>query len=142
MERPVGTLVGAVLAALCAFAAAFQAPIALHRAAAVPEAMHPFARTAPRLLRRGCVRMQQDAAAATLKMHAFEAWMWARNVKAEHVSHAMFAAGGGQQRGVVANKDLAEGETICEIPRAAALCLIRGDKAYMLKSTLDGDFLL
>ena len=142
MDRPVGTLVGAVLAALCAHAAAFQGPIALRRAAAVPEAMHPFARTASRLLRRGCVCMQQDAVAATLEMHAFEAWMRARNVKAEHISHAMFAAGSGQQRGVVANKDLAEGETICEIPRAAALCLIRGDKAHMLKSSLYSDFLL
>ena len=40
MERPVGTLVGALLAALCAHAAAFQGPISLRRAAAVPESMH------------------------------------------------------------------------------------------------------
>ena len=63
-----------------------------------------------------------------LNLDSFHAWMNERKIRAEHVSHAVFSVKGSEQRGVVAEKTLAAGDTIAEVPRDSALCLLRGEK--------------
>ena len=71
----------------------------------------------------------EGAALHKLEMQKFDDWMRARSISAVDVAHATFAIGGGQQRGVVAERDLVDGEAIIEVPRDSALCLLRGEKA-------------
>jgi len=53
----------------------------------------------------GAQGMGEVAAARRLEMPAFEAWKQANKIKSPYVSHAMFAIGNSEQRGVVAGMD-------------------------------------
>jgi len=53
----------------------------------------------------GAQGMGEVASARRLEMPAFEAWKQANKIKSPYVSHAMFAIGNSEQRGVVAGMD-------------------------------------
>jgi len=69
------------------------------------------------------------AAARPMDMPGFDAWTQERSIQAQYVSHAMFEVGSAEQRGVAADKDLAEGETIVQVPRDSAVSLLRAEKS-------------
>ena len=71
-----------------------------------------------------------EVQAQRLELPEFDEWMQLRKIKAPHVKHAVFhCESGGTQRGVMAERDLAAGETIVEVPRDSALCLLCGEGA-------------
>ena len=71
----------------------------------------------------------KDASARRLEIPAFDSWMKTRKVIANDISHAIFSDGGTEYRGVIAGKNLAEGDTIAVVPRDSALCLLRDESA-------------